>query len=156
MSDAIVPIAATDLGILVNKGFPEYLVRYALKVTHGDRHAASQLLVKLRDYVLPENQVGAEARTWRGESEDDWINYIPLSNLPSLAQSRGLWKSPIYASITHTTTSEDKDVQYHINITLKDGRSWSIVRLYTDFVSFRASLPSSMYTFLYLFCHLKY
>jgi hypothetical protein len=48
---------ATDLDILVELGYEEYLARHALKVTCGDRKAASLLLKKMDSCMTAESQL---------------------------------------------------------------------------------------------------
>lgn len=133
--------AATDLDAIIALGYPEYLARHALKTVRGDRAAAIQLVRRMNDSMTASSQIKKADSSWRGEGDDDWINYIPTTSLPSMAQNRALWKSPIYVSVNSGRTLESQDQVYQLNISLKDKRQWSVERTYSDFVSFRASLP---------------
>jgi hypothetical protein len=116
MADNTAVVLATDLDILVKAGFPLYLSRHALKVTRGDRAAAAKLLGKMNDLMTPESQIDAKSIAWRSEADDDWISYVPTSHLPTGAQSRGLWKSPVYCSVNGMTKNANNETLYHINI----------------------------------------
>jgi len=90
---------ATDLSAIVALGFPEYIARHALRAVKGDRAAAMALIRKMSDSNTPLASNFKAELSWRGEGDDDWINYIPTTSLPSMAQNRALWKSPVYVSV---------------------------------------------------------
>ena len=125
---------ATDVDSLVKLGYREDLVRIALKNAQGDRDEAVRLLRK-------QGEPDPADSTWRGEGDDDWINYLVTTSLPKDAESRAMLKSPIYIRVGSYFKKDDGNVFYEVHVTLKDRRSWSIDKSYSEFLRFYSSLP---------------
>ena len=74
---------ATDIDILVARGFSADQARRALKASHGNLKLAVEILRR---------EMTASARpsdsSWLKESPDDWTDYIQTQHLPTDTTSR--------------------------------------------------------------------
>eukprot|EP01041_Mallomonas_annulata_P006916 gene6916-14049_t len=129
---------ATDLDILVRKGFSEDIARSALQRAHGDvRHAA----LILRD--------GNRDTSWLNETVDQWIDNTPSTAMASInAESRALTKSPVYVRVGSWTRRDEKgnsldEIQYVLTVIMRDRRQWTLRRTFGEFYNFWMLLPSS-------------
>lgn len=86
---------------------------------------------------------------WRGEADDDWINYVKSDNLPKNTENRALWKSPVYCSVigysrhypSGSSSDDEASSVYVMNVVMKDGRQWQVERTYDAWWNFKYSLP---------------
>jgi hypothetical protein len=126
----------TDLEYLVSLGYDTKAAKRALKASAGDRKGAITILNK-----------GGEAdksdTAWRQELAGDWQTGV-TQDLPKSAESRGLWKSPIYCRIARFRRNDDDEIEYEISVVLKDGRKWKVDRSYQHFCDLKLALPVSV------------
>ena len=127
---------ATDLDALITKGYPESDAKNALRLAEGD---LNQALLILRDS-------GKRDTSWMKETLDQWVDNVPKYGLPQSAESRALWKSPIYARVgSWTRLGEDGNktdqIFYVLNVIMRDARQWSLRKTYQEFYNFWMSLP---------------
>lgn len=124
----------TDLDYFVALGHSEDAVREALRVTNGNRNAALYILVK-GDTGDKKNNTA-----WRKEMPEDW-QFGVAKYVPNMAENRALHKSPIYAIVETYRPLTGNDYEFVMKVTLKDGREWKIGKTYSQFSSFKFSLP---------------
>lgn len=125
----------TDLDYFVALGHSEADVREALRVTNGNRNAALYILVK------GDNGDRNNTNTaWRKEMPEDWQFGVP-KHVPNMAENRALHKSPVYVFVESHRPIDGYDYEFVMKVTLKDGREWKVARTYSQFSSFKFSLP---------------
>jgi hypothetical protein len=125
----------TDLEYLVSLGYTSQAAKKALKASAGDRAGAIAILSK--------GGVAEKSDTaWRQELAGDWQTGV-AKDLPKSAESRGLWKSPIYARVPSFRRNDNDEIEYQINVVLKDGRKWRVDRTYKHFLDLKLALPLS-------------
>ena len=128
--------SATDLDILVRKGYSESNARDALKISGGN---LQQALLILRDGDRRDT-------SWMKETLDQWVDNVPSSALPTSAESRALWKSPVYVRVgswkrVQESNSSGGSIYFVMTVIMRDSRSWNVQRTYLEFYSFWVSLP---------------
>ena len=129
----------SDLDHFVSLGFNEDQAREALQTTNGHREAAYHILVEGKKTKKEKKKDHA----WRNEMEDDWIDGVGV--LPVIAENRALHKSPIYLSITAYRGREDcEKYQFLVNVILKDGRKWRVMKTYSDFSLLKHAVPFTL------------
>ena len=74
---------ATDLDVLVSRGFPVDQARRALKTSHGNLRQAVEML--RREMT---SSARAADSSWLKESPDDWTDFIQTQHLPTDTTSR--------------------------------------------------------------------
>ena len=125
---------ATDLDYIISLGYSPADARKAIQTTNGDLNAALHLLAKGIDNI-------SDASAWRQEMSDDWIDGVNKLTMPRNAESRGLYKTPVYIRISRYREIEAGRFTFQTHVTLKDGRQWSQWRTYTDFSNLKYALP---------------
>mmetsp|Transcript_35547 Transcript_35547/g.36226 ORF Transcript_35547/g.36226 Transcript_35547/m.36226 type:complete len:504 (+) Transcript_35547:302-1813(+) len=127
---------ATDLAILVKKGYSEKEARLALETAQGDLKQAALIL---RD--------GSNRDTsWLQNTANEWVDNVPQTSLPTNAESRALWKSPIYVRVGSWTRRDNNNnlsdrVYYVLTVIMRDARQWTLKRSFSDFFSLYSSFP---------------
>lgn len=125
---------ATDLAQLVKRGFAEKESQHALAVANGNVDEAMKILTAKEADI-----------SWTKETPADWV--IGQNQRAHTAEARGLWKSPFYISVPSwmkESKTGDEHVEYTINIIPLIGKSWKIVKRYSEIASFRNSLRYSI------------
>ena len=74
------------------------------------------------------------------------INYNLLKNMKSFI-FRAIQKSPIYVSVGSSYRIIGGKVEFSVNVSMKDGRSWTVMRLYSEFMRVWKSLPMGTCTY---------
>jgi hypothetical protein len=124
---------ATDLDILVKRGFDREEAQNALRETQGNVDAAVKLMI-----------TGHTVTEWAGSAPGDWRDNAD-SQISFNAKSRALCKSEYYISVPSWKRKEiangDVKIHYQMNIILRDGRKWKLEKRYSAFHTFWRSLP---------------
>lgn len=124
---------ATDLDILVKRGFERDEAQRALRETHGNIDAAAKLMV-----------TGETIGEWAGSAPGDWRDNAD-SQMSFNAMSRALCKSEYYISVPSWKRKEissgEIKIHYQLIVILRDGRTWKLEKRYSAFHTFWRSLP---------------
>lgn len=124
---------ATDLDILVSRGFGREESQQALRQTRGDVDAATRLMV-----------TGQGIETWADSIPGEWRDNID-SQVSFNAKCRALWKSKFYVSIPSwirkDTVKGDLKVFFTISVIMRDGRHWKVEKRFSSLHNFWRSLP---------------
>jgi hypothetical protein len=134
---------ATDLEILIKKGFPEDEAKKALLETRGNLKAAVVYLTR--------GDTGS--RSWGQETAHEWVDNVSSTDLLT-STGRAIRKSTYHLRLllffslcspslrsVQRWDRQDNHVFYTINVIMRDGRQWKLKKRYSAIHEFWRSMP---------------